>query len=209
MNFDAGLSSWQYEKAQAPFLNETYWSQYATSREELLAADGSAAPVVGAFEYDKVEQGAFYTWAYDADTMWFGGETTIYKSGTEYSLDNGVAPVVNESFGDTTGDSFTYTSGPYVGTVEFTLYGDQDAAYLAFQNGEVDFVLNPLGVKRNLFDQLSRVPGVETVANLGNGMRYMAFNTRVFPGSNKAFRQAVACISVSYTHLTLPTICSV
>ena len=26
-------------------------------------------------------------------------------------------------------------------------------------------------------------------------MRYMAFNTRVFPGSDKAFRQAVACIS--------------
>ena len=195
LNFDAGLSAWQYEKAQAPFLNETYWSQYATSREELLAADGSAAPVVGAFEYDKVEQGAFYTWAYDADTMWFGGETTIYKSGTEFKLDNGVAPVVDMSFGDTTGDSFTYTEGPYVGTVEFTLYGDQDAAYLAFQNGEVDFVLNPLGVKRNLFDQLSRVPGVETVANLGNGMRYMAFNTRIFPGSDKAFRQAVACIS--------------
>ena len=127
--------------------------------------------------------------------MWFGGDTTIYKSGTEFSWDNGVAPAINASFGDTTGDSFTYSSGPYVGTVEFTLYSDQDAAYLAFQNGEVDFVLNPLGVKRNLFDQLARVPGVETIANLGNGMRYMAFNTRIFPGSEKSFRQAVACIS--------------
>ena len=127
--------------------------------------------------------------------MWDGGTTTIYKSGTTYVLDNGKAPKVDMAFGDTTGDSFSYTAGPYVGTVEFTLYGDQDAAYLAFQNGEVDFVLNPLGVKRNLFDQLSRVPGVETVSNLGNGMRYMAFNTRVFPGSDKAFRQAVACIS--------------
>ena len=53
------------------------------------------------------------------------------------------------------------TDGPFVGTVEFTLYSDQDAAYLAFQNGEVDFVLNPLGVKRNLFNQLATVPGVE------------------------------------------------
>ena len=195
LNYDAGLSAWQYQIAQAPFLNETYWSQFATSREALLAADGAAAPVASAFVYDKVEQGAFYTWAYDADTMWFGGDTTIYKSGTVVEWDNGVAPAVSDSFGDTTGDSFTYTSGPYVGTVEFTLYSDQDAAYLAFQNGEVDFVLNPLGVKRNLFDQLARVPGVETVANLGNGMRYMAFNTRIFPGSEKSFRQAVACIS--------------
>jgi len=195
LNYDAGLSAWQYQIAQAPFLNETYWSQFATSREALLAADGAAAPVASAFVYDKVEQGAFYTWAYDADTMWFGGDTTIYKSGTVVEWDNGVAPAVSDSFGDTTGDSFTYTAGPYVGTVEFTLYSDQDAAYLAFQNGEVDFVLNPLGVKRNLFDQLARVPGVETVANLGNGMRYMAFNTRIFPGSEKSFRQAVACIS--------------
>ena len=153
LNYDAGLSAWQYRVAQAPFLNETYWSQFATSREALLAADGAAAPVASAFVYDKVEQGAFYTWAYDANTMWFGGDTTIYKSGTEFSWDNGVAPAINASFGDTTGDSFTYSSGPYVGTVEFTLYSDQDAAYLAFQNGEVDFVLNPLGVKRNLFDQ--------------------------------------------------------
>ena len=42
--------------------------------------------------------------------MWFGGETTIYKSGTTINWDNGVAPAINESFGDTTGDSFTYTS---------------------------------------------------------------------------------------------------
>ena len=134
LNFDAGLSAWQYRIAQAPFLNETYWSQFATSREDLLAADGAAAPVASAFVYNKVEQGAFYTWSYDSNTMWFGGDTTIYKSGTVIDWDNGVAPAISQSFGDTTGDSFTYTSGPYVGTVEFTLYGDQDAAYLAFQN---------------------------------------------------------------------------
>lgn len=138
LNFDAGLSAWQYRIAQSPFLNETYWSQFASDRETLLAASGADAPVAGAFVYDKVEQGAFYTWSYDADTMWFGGETTIYKSGTTTVWDNGVAPAINQSFGDTTGDSFTYSSGPFVGTVEFTLYSDQDAAYLAFQNGEVD-----------------------------------------------------------------------
>ena len=196
MNFDAGLSSWQYQAAQAPILPESYWAQYATDRETLLAASGADAPVASSFVYDKIEQGAFYTWAYDPNTMWDGGTTTIYDNGgTSFEWDNGKAPAVSGSFGDTTGESFSYTAGPYVGTVEFTLYGDQDAAYLAFQNGEVDFVLNPLGVKRNLFDQLSRVPGVETVTNLANGMRYMAFNTRVFPGSDKSFRQAVACIS--------------
>jgi len=51
-----------------------------------------------------------------------------------------------------------------------------------------------MGVKRNQWEQLSREPGVTQVSNFSNGMRYMAFNMRVFPGSDKAFRQAVGCI---------------
>ena len=193
-NYDAGLSGWQYGAALAPALSETYWGQYATDRETLLAALADNAPVASGFVYDKLEQGAFYTWAYDPNTMYFGGTTTIYPGGTEFVQDNGKAPAINQSFGDTTGESFSYENGPFVGTVEFTLYSDQDAAYLAFQNGEVDFVLNPLGLKRNLYDQLSREPGVELVSNFSNGMRYMAFNMRIFPGSDKAFRQSVGCI---------------
>ena len=193
-NYDAGLSGWQYGAALAPALSETYWGQYATDRETLLAAPADNAPVASGFVYDKLEQGAFYTWAYDPNTMYYGGTTTIYAGGTEFVQDNGKAPAVNQSFGDTTGDSFSYENGPFVGTVEFTLYSDQDAAYLAFQNGEVDFVLNPLGVKRNLFNQLATVPGVELVQNMPLGMRYFAHNTRVFPGSDKAFRNAVACV---------------
>ena len=193
-NYDPGLSGWQYGAALAPAMPEHYWSQFATTREDLLAVDGLDAPTAGAFLYDKVEQGAFTTWKYDADTMYFGGETTIYDAGTAIKQDNGVAPKVDEAFGDTSGDSFTYVNGPFVGTVEFSIYSDQDSAYLAFENGEVDFVLNPSGVKKALYDKLSRIPGVEVASNFSNGMRYMAFNTRIFPGSDKAFRQAVGCI---------------
>jgi peptide/nickel transport system substrate-binding protein len=193
-NYDPGLSGWQYGVAQSAALPEHYWSQFATSREDLLAVDGLDAPTQSAFLYDKVEQGAFTTWTYDADTMYFGGETTIYDGGTAIKWDNGVAPAVDAAFGDTSGDSFTFTNGPFVGTVEFSIYSDQDSAYLAFENGEVDFVLNPSGVKKALYEKLSRIQGVEVASNFSNGMRYMAFNTRLFPGSDKAFRQAVGCI---------------
>jgi|TARA_E500000331_G_C17242391_1_gene707566 peptide/nickel transport system substrate-binding protein len=195
-NFDPGLAKWQYGAAQAPALSKAYWEPIATDRESLLAADASSAPVASAFVYDKLEQGAFYTWAYDTSSMYApGGEYTIYDSGgTGIKWDNGKAPAVDATFGDVSGDSFSYSVGPFVGTVEFTLYGDQDAAYLAFQDGEVDFVLNPLGVKRNTFNQLATTPGVETLVNNPNGMRYFASNTRIFPGSDKAFRQAIACI---------------
>ena len=193
-NYDPGLSGWQYGAALAPAMPQHYWSQYATTREELLAVDGLDAPTAGAFLYDKVEQGAFTTWKYDADTMYFGGETTIYGAGTAVKQDNGVAPAVDAEFGDTSGESFTYTNGPFVGTVEFSIYSDQASAYLAFENGEVDFVLNPSGVSKALLDDLVKIPGVNAISNYSNGMRYMAFNTRVFPSSDKAFRQAVSCI---------------
>ena len=194
-NYDPGLSTWQYGTAQAPALSKAYWEAYATDKETLYAHDAINAPVASAFVYDKLEDGAFYTWKYDENTMWSGGTTTIYDAGgTSIAWDNGKAPAFSGDFGNTSGDSFSYESGPFVGTVEFTLYSDQDAAYLAFQNGEVDFVLNPLGVKRNLFNQLATVPGVELVQNMPLGMRYFAHNTRVFPGSDKAFRNAVACV---------------
>jgi len=194
-NYDPGLSTWQYGTAQAPALSKAYWEQYATDIETLYKHDAINAPVADAFVYDKLETGAFYTWKYDSNTMWYGGTATIYDGGgTSFEWDNGVAPAFSGSFGNTTGDSFSYENGPFVGTVEYTLYSDQDAAYLAFQNGEVDFVLNPLGVKRSLFNTLATVPGVEIVQNMPLGMRYFAHNTRLFPGSDKAFRNAVACI---------------
>ncbi len=194
-NYDPGLSTWQYGTAQGPAFSKAYWESIATDKESLYAHDAINAPVASAFVYDKLEQGAFYTWKYDANTMWYGGTTTIYDGGgTSLNWDNGKAPAFSGDFGNTSGDSFSYDSGPFVGTVEYTLYSDQDAAYLAFQNGEVDFVLNPLGVKRNLFNQLATVPGVELVQNMPLGMRYFAHNTRLFPGSDKAFRNAVACV---------------
>lgn len=195
LNNDPGLSIWQYGVASAPALSKAYWEPLATTREDLLAVSGAEAPTASAFGYGKIEQGAFYTWTYDADTMYFGGETTYYSTGgVDIKQDNGVAPAVNESFGDVSGEAFTYKNGPFVGTVEFSIYSDQDAAYLAFENGEVDFVLNPNGVKRATYEKLSRVEGTNVISNFSNGMRYMAFNMRVFPGSDKAFRQAVGCI---------------
>ena len=54
------------------------------------------------------------------------------NGGVAISQDNGVAPAVSGEFGDLSGESFTYTNGPFVGQVEFSIYNDQDSAYLAF-----------------------------------------------------------------------------
>ena len=75
-NYDPGCQGWQYGAAVAPAMPGTT-GHNLLQQEDLLAVDGLDAPA-GAFLYDKVEQGAFATWKYDADTMYFGGETTIY-----------------------------------------------------------------------------------------------------------------------------------
>ena len=108
-NYDPGLSTWQYGTAQAPALSKAYWEAYATDKETLYAHDAINAPVASAFVYDKLEDGAFYTWKYDANTMWSGGTTTIYDAGgTSIAWDNGKAPAFSGDFGNTTGDSFSY-----------------------------------------------------------------------------------------------------
>jgi ABC-type transport system substrate-binding protein len=63
---------------------------------------------------------------------------------------------------------------------------------LALRNGEIDFMLNSLGLQRGLRSQLEGQEGVAVIENPTNGFRYMSFNTRRAPMSDKAFRQAVA-----------------
>jgi ABC-type transport system substrate-binding protein len=79
-------------------------------------------------------------------------------------------------------------------SIVFTIYGSQDAAILAMQNGEVDFVLNPLGLQRGLADKVKGDPNLTVIENPTNGYRYLSFNTRRRPMNDCAFRQAVAVL---------------
>jgi ABC-type oligopeptide transport system substrate-binding subunit len=71
-----------------------------------------------------------------------------------------------------------------------SVYGSQDAAFLALANGEVDYVLNPLGLSRGLQEQAERGEGIQTYTNADFGMYYMAFNMRKEPMSFPEFREA-------------------
>lgn len=91
----------------------------------------------------------------------------------------------------TSGDA-TYTVGPYNTEAVFSLYGGQDAAVLALKAGEVDYLLNPLGMQRGLLAQVEGDENLTAVVNPTNGFRYLAFNLRKEPMSIPAFRDAVA-----------------
>ena len=65
---------------------------------------------------------------------------------------------------------------------------------LALRKGDIDFMLNPLGLSQGLQDQLRGEEGLTTIENADSGVRYLGFNTRKAPMDNKAFRQAVATL---------------
>jgi ABC-type transport system substrate-binding protein len=96
--------------------------------------------------------------------------------------------------GDPSGEVVSdYIEGPYATDVTYSLYSDQNAAVLALTDGEVDFMLNPLGLQRGLQQLVLSEPDLNVIVNEQNGYRYLAFNTRKFPMNDVAFRQAISC----------------
>ena len=67
-------------------------------------------------------------------------------------------------------------------------------AVLALKKGDIDFMLNPLGLSKGLQEQLAGEDGLTTIENASDGVRYLGFNFRRAPMDNKAFRQAVATL---------------
>ena len=91
-----------------------------------------------------------------------------------------------------------------VETIEVTSFADASSAASAFDAGEVDLVWLGLGGDAQDSGAQRFVSHVSV---------YLGFNTDAEPWSDQNRRDLVAAAidrtSVSYTHLTLPTICSV
>ncbi len=207
-----GLAKWEWGAAQGQIVSQAFWAPvvadakkkldgvdknnkeamtkaYNDARQVLLNYAPQGEPLAGAFTFVKWEKGAFVENKTNNDAFYKGVLRSVYKTGG-YTEVKG-----NFSYkqGDTSGQKqVEYTNGPSVTGAVFTLYGTQDAAVLAMKKGEIDFMLNPLGLSRGLMDQVQGQPGIQVVSNPTNGFRYMAFNVRKKPMSDVAFRQAMA-----------------
>jgi peptide/nickel transport system substrate-binding protein len=134
----------------------------------LMAADGLEAPAIGATVVSELEEGSF----------------AASTSNPNY-YDNGAT---KESGG------VTWTEGPFADDFQYPLYGGQEAAVLALADGEVDYLLNPLGMQRGFQDQVTENPDLTAVVNPTNGYRFLAFNHSRFPMSDPAFRDALTAL---------------
>ena len=165
-NSQPGLAVWPHQVGVvAPIMPAHVW---ADAVEEARASEDPAASLYGA-----VGTGVDVS-----------GGPMVFAERQEGAFARNTA---NEGYYDngreiTSGEA-TYTVGPYATEAIFSLYGGQDAAVLALAAGEVDYLLNPLGMQRGLLAQVEGNTDLTAVVNPTNGFRYLAFNLREEPMS--------------------------
>ncbi len=194
-NYEPGLAIWPLSVGLASIFQEAFWGPIVDSSDDyetLYAASGLGAPNASGFNSAEWEPGAF--WRNVATGSYFdtGSQYTVYSSGAvEYTSDGVTENWGGDPGGDVVAD---YTEGPFISEALYSIYTDQNTAVLALTEGEVDFLLNPLGLQSGLRNEILAAPNLEVAVNEQNGFRYLAYNTRKFPMSETSFRQALGCM---------------
>lgn len=212
-----GLARHEQGTLQAPILAEHFWAPLVDEAtapidalpadagdEELLAAQAEAhdnlfaveadgEPLAGSYLFTKWEPGAFTEVTANPDYFQTGAVVTEYANG---AYQESLADVYDFTlYGEAEGDvQLEIEVGPHIGAAVYTIYSSQDAAILALKAGEIDMLLNPLGLQRGLLDQVQGDENLEVLQNSVNGFRYLAFNHRRRPMNDCSFRQAVAIL---------------
>jgi peptide/nickel transport system substrate-binding protein len=170
-----------------------YDDAFTNARQTLYEADPTGSPTGGGYLTDQWEPGAFVQRSLNDNYYFKGAEIVEYEDGTwQRTMPSGSQM---QMYGEASGnETLRYTSGPHSPNIILSSYGSQDGAFLALSNGEVDYVLNPLGLTRGLQEQAEKGGNVVSYVNPDYGMFYLAFNMRKEPMSDPAFREAVDAV---------------
>ena len=198
-----GLARWQFGLAFMSMLSKAYWEPIVEEAKKeanvieqqriLYAHVPENEPSAGGYLFKKWERGAFAENTKNDDYYFTGAEVSHYANGAYSETKPGVYEFT--AYGDASGEkSLEYTDGPFVESTIYSIFGNQEAAILALKKGDVDFMLNPLGLQRGLQQQLEGQTGLANIENPSSGFRYLGFNFTKPPLDNKAFRQAVAVL---------------
>jgi peptide/nickel transport system substrate-binding protein len=211
-----GLAVHEYGTLGAPWMSQAFWAdkvdplvarmeaegagldkesdKYISLQteivQELETLDPTGEPSGGSWVFGQWEQGAFVENLRHENYFDSMREVTEYVGGGYKEVVNGM----EWSSGDTSAEVQTeYTEGPWFDKVLYTLY-NADAAVLALDAGEVDFIITPNGLSRGQVAQLQPNPNISISQNPANGFRYLTFNFAVPILREKALRQATACM---------------
>ena len=198
-----GLARWQFGLAFMPMMSRAYWEPVVTAamqaadvteqQKALYAHVPDHEPSAGGFGFHKWERGAFAEKAQNPRYFFTDSVVTQYANGAYETMKPGAYEF--SAYGEPGGDkSLEYTVGPYAESTIYSIYGSQDATVLALKKGDIDFMLNPLGLSRGLQKQLEGEDGLTVIENPNDGVRYLGFNFRKAPMDSQAFREAVATL---------------
>ncbi len=198
-----GLARWQYGLSGVIFVARHFWEplvnqakQAATLEERqraLYAIVPENEPKAAEMTSVRWERGAFFEARANPNYYFANSKVTEYANGAYKEEKPGVYSFT--AYGEPTGDvSLEFTRGPYAQSVIYSVYASQDAAVLALERGEIDYLATPLGLQQGFQRRLAGNPNLRVLANAPNGIRYLGFNTRKPPQNIKAFRQAVAVL---------------
>lgn len=193
-NYDPGLAVWPFAVGIAPIYPEHFWGPLADAAvdvEAFYSNSGMSGPNGSAFTIAQREPGALWRNEAVADYWDAGSSYRVFSNGAVEYTRNANTEVYG---GDPTGEVVAdYLEGPFASETVYSVYGDQNTAMLALIDGDVDFLLSPLGLHRGLQQLVLAEPDLDVIVNQASNFRYLAFNTRKFPMSEKSFRQAIAC----------------
>lgn len=196
-----GLGEWTFGALRCPIVQKAYWEphfQAALATDDparnLLCVTPTGEPILGGYQFVQWEPGAFAQ--VNKNPTYYGmGETLTFYEGGGVTIANPRLGVDFAGYGGVTGKlDLSLTEGPYVESILYSIFLNQDAAVLALQRGEIATFLNPLGLARGFQQRLAATPNVQIISNPPWGFRYMAFNMRRTPMDNAAFRRAVATL---------------
>ena len=168
------------------------WDRYDLAfdqaRELLYNADAQDQPVSGGYLLQEWQLGDTIQFVENPEYFFSGSDVVEFADGTW--MRSFPDRVQIKLFGDAEGgELLRYQEGPYNPEVIYGIYGSQEAAFGALLAGEVEYVLNPISLPRELREQLMSEPEINAYVNPDYGMFYMAFNLRKYPMSEYEFRQ--------------------
>lgn len=221
---EPGLAIHEWGVLQGPILQEAYWQPIVDEAKTAVgaiappAADADAAtqeeyqnkltealnllynhepvsePTVAPWGQGAHESGAFVENVANPNYFQLGAAVSVFANGAYLETKSGDGGYEIKVGDPVSQQIAAYTIGPNTRSTIYTIYGSQDAAILALKNGEIDFILNPIGLQRGLRAQVEGQPDLDVLVNPINGYRYLNFNARRQPMDNVAFRQAVATL---------------